>query len=618
MKKEAVSVLKPRKGKKIENKVHKILAKKGIKGENITIETNSTKTKPRGQQSKILKVQDTNVGNNSEDVSNVQLNSVSRKIKTKQLPKVQKISKLKNAASNEEKMAATPVPPNHADRLTRGPKNKRPKSQTVLDETSVATKKAKVQSSIEPTTVAVKEKPKISQMKIKVKPNIERQAERVKPKIKTEKNALLTKLEKKRLQSKTTLAVGTKMMKSKPGDKRDISAIKKGAGDSKLVFPKDKRKNIAKVEKKSTDVESSITNKSVNSDTNLAFQKEITDSGDLKLTKQHILSSIKAIKKLTQKKLSAKTSLLPTENHPILLQVNCVKIPKTPRRQIRTKLPHTIVGPTDEVALFVADLIPGRRRDFEKTVEHWEEKFREKGIECIKQILPMNQVKTEYSQFESKKKLAMSFDHFLADGRISGHLVHLLGKPFFKRHNPPTSVKLSASDLKGEIDKALCKTTMVVHSYGDSHTVRIGTLSMKSPKLVDNVLAVCTSLAAQYPGGWSNIRALYIKSQISSSIPIYMNLVSKNEVPVPVVKPKRPRAYETVEGELTTVGGGHVTATVTPEGRVTVKREKRKIKEETDNNKKIKTKKSGSTQDEDDDNENGGDNEDDEQDEDDQ
>lgn len=187
-------------------------------------------------------------------------------------------------------------------------------------------------------------------------------------------------------------------------------------------------------------------------------------------------------------------------------------------------LPHSMINSTDDVAIFVADLVAGRKQDFEKTVEHWEEKFREKGVTGIKQIIPMNQVKTEYGQFEMKKKLAMSFDHFLVDGRICGHLSHLLGSSFFKRRNHPTPVHIERADLKREIDIALRKTCMTIHSFGDSHSVQIGTISMKSPKLADNVWATCTSLAAEYPGGWANVRAVHIKTSISPSIPIYMNL----------------------------------------------------------------------------------------------
>jgi len=232
-----------------------------------------------------------------------------------------------------------------------------------------------------------------------------------------------------------------------------------------------------------------------------------------------------------------------------------------------------MVGPVDDVALFVPDLVLGRKKDYEKTVDHWETIFREKGVNCITEIIPINRVKTEYSQFEMKRKLAASFDFFLADGRICGHLTHLLSNSFFKRRSPPTPIKLSHDNLKEEIHAALHKTCMEIHKFGNTHTMQIGTISMDETKVEENVWAACEALAEDYPGGWDNIRTIQLKTPIGLGIPIFVNLKSKNEIQTPVVAPKRPRAYETVEGELTTIPG-KTTVKVTPEGRITVKRER--------------------------------------------
>ena len=53
----------------------------------------------------------------------------------------------------------------------------------------------------------------------------------------------------------------------------------------------------------------------------------------------------------------------------------------------------------------------------------------------------MNQVKTEYDQYELKRKLVGSYDYFLVDGKIAGHLSHLLGKEFYKKRKLPTSIR---------------------------------------------------------------------------------------------------------------------------------------------------------------------------------
>lgn len=55
-----------------------------------------------------------------------------------------------------------------------------------------------------------------------------------------------------------------------------------------------------------------------------------------------------------------------------------------------------------------------------------------------------------------------------------------------------------------------------------------------------------------------------------------MFLENKNLVSVPVVAPKRPKAYNNVSGELTTAPGID-TVSLTPEGNITVTRRKREI-----------------------------------------
>jgi hypothetical protein len=39
----------------------------------------------------------------------------------------------------------------------------------------------------------------------------------------------------------------------------------------------------------------------------------------------------------------------------------------------------------------------------------------------------------EYDQYELRRRLVSQFDLFLADGRIAGHMLELLGKEVYKR-----------------------------------------------------------------------------------------------------------------------------------------------------------------------------------------
>lgn len=187
-------------------------------------------------------------------------------------------------------------------------------------------------------------------------------------------------------------------------------------------------------------------------------------------------------------------------------------------------LPHSIVTSEDEVALFVCDLEKGRRKDYEPTIEHYMNILTEHGCTRINEIIPMNRVKTEFDQFELKRRLAASYDYFLADSRISGHLSHLLGKEFSTKRKLPTSVRMNSKDLKHEIDYALRKTSMQLHSDGDSHVVQVGNTLMKEQKILENILATCEDLSKNYPGGWANIRCLRLKGPTTLGLPLYMTL----------------------------------------------------------------------------------------------
>jgi ribosome biogenesis protein UTP30 len=58
--------------------------------------------------------------------------------------------------------------------------------------------------------------------------------------------------------------------------------------------------------------------------------------------------------------------------------------------------------------------------------------------------MPLRQVRVEYDQYELRRRLVSQFDLFLSDGRIAGHMLHLLGKEVYKRRK---SVPLSLMDF---------------------------------------------------------------------------------------------------------------------------------------------------------------------------
>lgn len=163
-------------------------------------------------------------------------------------------------------------------------------------------------------------------------------------------------------------------------------------------------------------------------------------------------------------------------------------------------------------------------------MEHYKNVLTEHKCTRVNEIIPMNRVKTEFDQFELKRKLAASYDYFLVDSRIAGHMCHLLGKEFSTRRKLPTSVRMNRKDLKHEIDYALRKTSMQLHSDGDSHVVQVGNTLMKENEILENILATCENLSKNYPGGSANIRSLRLKGATTLGLPFYMTLSKLSKI----------------------------------------------------------------------------------------
>lgn len=349
-------------------------------------------------------------------------------------------------------------------------------------------------------------KPKIDNKKIKVE-NKKEQAEKKETKVTNKKEV---KLSNKKLIT----------------DKNEIkSEVKNEKIVKKKIKTNDKKEKIEKKNEK-------LDNKS-----KIIKKKK---SGVLKCTKQHVTKCVDALLLLASKQ-EDKKSLLSDFEKPIYLQITAFKIPKTPRRTVRVYLPHSLVGEDDEVALFVPDLVKGIRQDYEKSVDHYQQILRQHNVTSIKEVIPMNRVKTEYRQHESRAKLARLFDHFLVDGRITGHLTHLLGSKFHKIGRKPIPIKMSRDNLKNEIDNALKKTNLEINGFGNTHTVEIASATMKNTDIVDNVLATFEEIKKSYPGGLTNVKSILIKTKNSKSIPVYYSMANKNKIPVPEIKPLRPK-----------------------------------------------------------------------------
>lgn len=186
-------------------------------------------------------------------------------------------------------------------------------------------------------------------------------------------------------------------------------------------------------------------------------------------------------------------------------------------------LPRMIVSPTDNILLIVKDISKGAKNT-EKSEEYHKELLEKHNVKIKPEVMCLTRLRKEHDQFELKRKLVNSYETFLVDGRISGHLAHFLGKIFTKKRKLPTPIKMDAENLDEQITKGLRRTILPLHSTGDCYTLRIGTTNMPTKHITENFLAACTQIAKLFPGGWDNVRCIRLKTPLSMALPIYVSL----------------------------------------------------------------------------------------------
>lgn len=266
-----------------------------------------------------------------------------------------------------------------------------------------------------------------------------------------------------------------------------------------------------------------------------------------------------------------KKNLFESEGEKISLQISGIKLPRVNDSQIiKIRLPHTPLPQSRDVCLIVKDLEKGIKSDHEATVQHFQSLLADKGIDQITQVISLRELKVEYKQFEAKTQLCHRFDLFLADARIIRLLPQFLGKPFYKRKKLPIQIDLNSKDLKAEVDKALMTSTLPLKHTGSCSSVSVGYSTLTKEQLVDNTLAVLKAVVEKFPGGWANVRSVYVKSQSTPSLPLYVTLRSSNDLGKVESSVPHVGKRKTVTDELSTVPGA--TVTVTPYGTVRVKR----------------------------------------------
>ncbi|KAK4471686.1 hypothetical protein MN116_005091 [Schistosoma mekongi] len=212
-------------------------------------------------------------------------------------------------------------------------------------------------------------------------------------------------------------------------------------------------------------------------------------------------------------------SLIPNNVH--LVVVSKISIPKI----IRVNLIHRAKDLS--ICLIVKDL---RKDDHERTTESWKRRWamdlkRSKlshldtpGVT----FLPLHELKVAYQTFAAKRRLAATFDTFLADKRIVHRLPNKLGKAFYQVSGKfPIPTSFLKNNLADTIRKQINTSLFVIRGNGTTDSLVIGNELLSSSEIKENVISVCEKICLEWPGGGlANIRSMYIQSP-NISIPLY-------------------------------------------------------------------------------------------------
>ncbi|XP_063701125.1 ribosomal L1 domain-containing protein CG13096 [Culicoides brevitarsis] len=330
---------------------------------------------------------------------------------------------------------------------------------------------------------------------------------------------------------------------------------KKAAAAAAVAGEDDKKDNLTKINKAGkvtkkpqkkdafVDKAEKITKKLKSAAKNLktkdAVVEDPAEAPEMLATKDAIRAAVIALRKATEEEAKEKKKLF-DKDFKYCLQVCATKIPKCPTRLVRLPLPHSLYDDTDDICLVVRDDVRGKQHDPELTAAKYEQIFREQKIDFIKKVMPFQEMKQNHSSFEQKRKLAQTYELFLCDSIISARVFKFTGKYFIETRKSAVPVKIKHNEeknLKAELLRGVSKTCYKQVSHGMTTAIQVATHKHSVEQFVENIEAILEKLKTEYPGGWVNIKNIYLKPMAHSvvSLPLYISEIDPNRVPVPVI-----------------------------------------------------------------------------------
>lgn len=299
---------------------------------------------------------------------------------------------------------------------------------------------------------------------------------------------------------------------------------------------------------------------------NTVIGEELEIGSDIKT--KAVEQAIEGVRHLENQRLAnqSKKDLLDddSEESIIYLQVAMVKVAKLLHatthivRPVKMKvfLPNPVVNSTTDVLLITKDSEDGRdvRDDHTENLYHYQRMLKLCGAaRHISEVVTLRQLKAEFKEYEAKRHLANRTDVVLCDDTIVRRIPIFLGKHFYGKRKFPIPVNLKAKNLLSEIERCLRIQILYLPMKGNSGIMKIGRLSQSNKMIIENIQEAVQKMLKQFPGGWKNIQALYLKTERSKSVPFYAKLRSPNDIQS--IEPKPLSKKQVISDEVTSAYG---------------------------------------------------------------
>jgi len=218
-------------------------------------------------------------------------------------------------------------------------------------------------------------------------------------------------------------------------------------------------------------------------------------------------------------------------------------------------VPHPVVDAlSTSVCLFIKDMDKDKwNMEVDKDAKLFKEALvYEKGIREIDVVISLRQLKREFKTYEAKRKLSTAYDMFLCDERVLPLVSRNLGKSFHKHKALPYPISITASNIRNQIKQSMCQARCILKDSSTRCSMVVGRIEQSTEQLYENISATIDQFAAKLPGGDMNVRSIYLSTDKSPQLPLFVCLESANMVKLwsPTNKRQAP-----VTGDLTTLDG---------------------------------------------------------------